>query len=149
METSDANAFYKALQVTWNRRLANGLSFGFSYTLSKSMDGKLDLPPELAPDTYDTAANLWGPSEFDTRHVVVINYVYALPFFKNSATVPAKLLGGWQISGVNQFQTGTPCKRGQRKRLCRRWRSRQFWLRQCRSILDDQRNPHDPGPVLQ
>ncbi len=110
METSNANSMYNGLQVTWNRRFASGLSFGVSYTLSKSMDGSSTYR-QLVPDTYDTA-NLWAPSEFDSRHVVVINYVYALPFFKNATTVTAKLLGGWQISGVNQFQTGTPCSVG-------------------------------------
>jgi hypothetical protein len=110
VETSNANSMYNGLQVTWNRRFSNGLSFGVSYTLSKSMDGSSTYR-QLVPDTYDTA-NLWGPSEFDSRHVVVINYVYALPFFKNATTVTAKLLGGWQISGVNQFQTGTPCSVG-------------------------------------
>ncbi len=107
METSDANSMYNALQVAWNRRFASGLSFGFSYTLSKSMDGS-SVYRQLVPDTYNTS-NLWGPSEFDSRHAVAINYVYALPFFKDGTTVPGKLLGGWQISGVNQFQTGTPC----------------------------------------
>ncbi|HLJ15147.1 MAG TPA: carboxypeptidase regulatory-like domain-containing protein [Bryobacteraceae bacterium] len=107
METSDANSMYNALQVAWNRRFASGFGFGFSYTLSKSMDGSSTYR-QLAPDTYNTS-NLWGPSEFDTRHAVVINYVYALPFFKDQTTARGKLLGGWQISGVNQFQTGTPC----------------------------------------
>ena len=37
------------------------------------------------------------------------NYVYDLPFFKDATKLSGKLLGGWQISGVNQFQTGTPC----------------------------------------
>ncbi|MGH9551994.1 MAG: TonB-dependent receptor, partial [Terriglobales bacterium] len=35
--------------------------------------------------------------------------IYALPFFKNQNTAAGKLLGGWQVSGVTQFQTGTPC----------------------------------------
>ena len=63
---------------------------------------------DVVPDTYDVST-LWGPSEFDARHILVINYLYDLPFFKNRSTVPGKLLGGWQISGVTQFQTGLPC----------------------------------------
>jgi len=39
----------------------------------------------------------------------VINYLYDLPSFKNQTGFVAKALGGWQISGVTQFQTGTPC----------------------------------------
>jgi hypothetical protein len=52
---------------------------------------------------------LWGPSEFDSRHIVVISYLYTLPVFKNSTGMAHKVLGNWQLSGVNQFQTGTPC----------------------------------------
>jgi hypothetical protein len=107
METSDANSMYNALQVSWNRRFAGGFAFGFSYTLSKSMDDASTYRT-LVPDSYDRR-NLWGPSEFDTHHAVVINYIYELPFFRRGNDLAARLLGRWQISGVSQFQTGTPC----------------------------------------
>ena len=107
MEQSVANSMYNSLQVTWNRRFANGFGFGATYTLAKSMDSGSNYR-DIVPDTYN-ASNMWGPSEFDSRHVVVFNYVYSLPFFKDKSTLSGKLLGGWQISGSNQFQTGTPC----------------------------------------
>jgi hypothetical protein len=107
METSDSNSMYNALQLNWSRRLSKGLAFGFSYTLSKSLDGSSTYRT-LVPDSYNTR-NLWGPSEFDTRHAVVIHYIYELPLFRSTGTTAGKLLGGWQISGVTQFQTGTPC----------------------------------------
>jgi hypothetical protein len=103
----DVNSMYNGLQLGWSKRFANGFGFGFSYTFSKSMDGGSNYN-NIAPDTYYTR-NLWGPSEFDARHVAVINYVYTLPFFKRQDTLSAKLLGGWQISGIAQFQTGMPC----------------------------------------
>lgn len=102
-----ANSMYNSLQIAWNRRYSNGLLFGVSYTLSKSMDSGSN-QRDVVPDTYDTSM-LWGPSEFDARHILVFNYLYDLPFFKNHATLSGKLLGGWQISGVTQFQTGNPC----------------------------------------
>ena len=107
MEESVATSTYNGLQVNWNRRFNNGFSFGFSYTLSKSMDSGSNYR-DIVPDSYNTS-NMWGPSEFDSRHVVVFNYVYTLPFFKDQSKVSGKMLGGWQISGLNQFQTGTPC----------------------------------------
>jgi hypothetical protein len=106
-EQNVASSRYHGLQIGWNRRFANSFGFGFSYTLSKSWDNSSNYK-DLIPDTHNTS-NLWGPSEFDTRHVVVFNYVYTLPFFRSQSTVAGKLLGGWQISGVNQFQTGVPC----------------------------------------
>src|SRR5581483_11808834 len=37
-EESVVNSFYKALQITWQRRFTSGSMFQFSYTLSKSQD---------------------------------------------------------------------------------------------------------------
>jgi hypothetical protein len=107
MEESVATSMYNGLQIAWNRRFSKGFSFGFSYTLSKSSDSGSNYR-DIVPDSYN-ASNMWGPSEFDTRHVVVFNYVYDLPFFKDHSTLYGKLLGGWRISGLNQFQTGVPC----------------------------------------
>ena len=107
-QTDDvANSMYNSLQIAWNRRYSGGLQFGVSYTLSKSMDNGSN-QRDVVPDTYDVSM-LWGPSEFDARHILVLNYLYDLPFFKNHSTLSGKLLGGWQISGVTQFQTGLPC----------------------------------------
>jgi hypothetical protein len=102
-----ASSRYNALQIAWNRRYSGGLMFGASYTYSKSMDDGSN-QRDVVPDTYDSSM-LWGPSEFDARHILVFNYLYDLPFFKNHSTLPGKLLGGWQISGLTQFQTGLPC----------------------------------------
>lgn len=106
-EESAASSMYNSLQLTWNRALKAGFSFGVSYTLSKSMDNSSNYR-DIVPDTYNTS-NLWGPSEFDTRQVAIVNYIYELPFFKAQNTLSGKLLGGWEIVGASQFQTGTPC----------------------------------------
>lgn len=106
-EQSNINSTYNALQVTWSRRFVQGYSFSASYTLSKSMDGSSNYR-DIVPDTYNTS-NLWAPSEYDSRHVAVITWSYDLPFFRNHSQLTGKLLGGWQLSGLAQFQTGTPC----------------------------------------
>ena len=72
---------YNGLQVTWSRRFTAGSLFNVAYTFSKSMDNSSNYR-DIVPDTYNTS-NLWGPSEYDVRHVVIINYLYDLPFFKN------------------------------------------------------------------
>ncbi|HKV62880.1 MAG TPA: carboxypeptidase regulatory-like domain-containing protein [Candidatus Acidoferrum sp.] len=102
-----ANSIYNSLQIAWNRRFADGLQFGVSYTLSKSMDDGSN-QRDVIPNTYDPKM-LWGPSEFDARHILVFSYLYDVPIFKNRSNLSGKLLGGWQISGVTQFQTGQPC----------------------------------------
>ena len=102
-----ANSMYNSLQIAWNRRFASNLQFGVSYTLSKSMDNGSN-QRDVVPNTYNPAM-LWGPSEFDARNIVAINYLYDLPFFRHESGFAAKALGGWQISGITQFQTGLPC----------------------------------------
>lgn len=106
-EESVVNSSYKALQIMWERRFTGGSSFQIAYTLSKSMDSGSNYR-DIVPDTYNTS-NLWGPSEYDTRHMVLINYIYDLPFFKTRTGAVAKALGGWEVAGTAQFQTGTPC----------------------------------------
>ena len=102
-----ATSRYNALQLNWTRRWTNRLAFGVAYTWAKSMDDGSN-QRDIVPNTYDTSA-LWGPSEFDVRHTLVFNYIYGLPFFRDTSNLSGKLLGGWQISGVSQFQTGIPC----------------------------------------
>jgi len=102
-----ARSTYNSLQVSWNRRFSGGLQFGVAYTYSKSMDNGSN-QRDVVPDTYNVSM-LWGPSEFDARHVAAINYLYELPFFRNSKGFVRQLLGGWQLSGITQFQTGLPC----------------------------------------
>jgi hypothetical protein len=102
-----ASSTYNSLQVSWNRRFSSSFQFGVSYTLAKSMDNGSN-QRDVVPDTYDTSM-LWGPSEFDSRHSVTINYVYQAPFFRGQHGFVGKALGGWQLSGITQFQTGVPC----------------------------------------
>jgi hypothetical protein len=49
----------------------------------------------------------------DIPHVVAISYTYELPFgpgkrFLNSGGVVGKIAGGWQFTGIHQYQSGKP-----------------------------------------
>ena len=106
-EQSNGSSRYNSFQLGWNRPFANGFLVGVAYTLSKSMDNSSNYR-DILPDSYDTTG-LWGPSEYDNRNALVINFLYALPFFKNQHELAGKLMGGWQLSGNFQFQSGVPC----------------------------------------
>lgn len=98
---------YNALQLEVNRRFKNSFSYGLAYTFSKSMDGNSG-PRDRFYDVFNQGLN-WGKSSFDSRHSVVVNFIYEMPFFNGTDNKLVKAtLGGWQISGVSQFQTGTP-----------------------------------------
>jgi hypothetical protein len=102
-----ASSWYHSLQVSWNRHFTQGLMFGAAYTLSKSTDDG-SAQRDVLPDTYN-AHFMWGPSTFDVRHIFVFNYLYQLPFYKNQLSAVGRVLGGWQVSGIVQYQTGQPC----------------------------------------
>jgi hypothetical protein len=60
------------------------------------------------PDS-NNVSNLWGPSEYDVRQALVVNYLYAVPYFVGQHNLAGEALGGWEISGTARFQTGNPC----------------------------------------
>lgn len=97
------NSVYHSLQVSATRRFARGLSLQTSYTFSRSIDNAVT-------PVYSYASNGMerGLSGFDRTHVLVLSYVYELPFFRNSNGVGKKVLGGWQMSGITRFESGTP-----------------------------------------
>jgi hypothetical protein len=100
-----ARSKYDGLQVDWSRRFTKGFSFGVAYTYSKNVDNgssRRDIPFNSYNDR-----NFWGPSNYDSRHVAVINWVYDLPYHATTGAL-GRALGGWAITGITQFQTGTP-----------------------------------------
>ncbi len=101
-----ARSEYNSFQLEANRRFSKGILFGAAYTLSKSMDNGSDRRAILY-NSYDDR-NFWGPSNFDTRHILMLNYMWELPFFQQSQGLKKTVLGGWQMSGNTQWQTGTP-----------------------------------------
>jgi hypothetical protein len=106
-EQSGVNSTYHSAQVSWNSHFRAGSTLGFSYTWSKSLDGGSNYR-DIVPDS-SYFANLWGPSEYDVRHALVVNGLYVLPFFANRHNLAGETLGGWQFSGNVQWQTGMPC----------------------------------------
>jgi hypothetical protein len=100
-------SIYHSLQVTVEKRVSHGLSFGAAYTWSKaialSSGGGLGSQPQ---NPYDLKADR-GLASFDRPQVLVLNYIYQIPAFRNSKGFTRALLGGWQTSGVLTFQSGS------------------------------------------
>lgn len=107
---SSVSSEYNALVFQANRRLTDGLQVQASYTLSKSTDTNQNSatftqnnsPYDLFDRTYDA-----GPSNFDTRHKVVISAVYAPKIFKGSNTSFYNyLLNGWSFAPIFAYYSG-------------------------------------------
>jgi len=57
----------------------------------------------LPQDPFNALRDDYGHSDFDTRHRIVLDYNYELPFLKES-----RFFGGWQVSGIFVAQSGQP-----------------------------------------
>jgi hypothetical protein len=107
-------AWYEGLQMKWERRFNNGLSFMASYAFGKNMGENV---PQYETDRlvpFAPAGYLRGRTAWDRTHILVVNAVYELPFgrgrahFANANRVADFILGGWQLSGINSFMSGAP-----------------------------------------
>jgi hypothetical protein len=110
---SDATSDYNGLTIGLNRRMTNGFQAQVSYTLSKSEDdgasalGGNDFDSEGGGSRYLLSKDR-GLSPFDTRHQLVVNLTYQLPFAR-SATGAAHAFGsGWTVSSLIRMRSGYP-----------------------------------------
>ncbi|MDQ2844647.1 MAG: TonB-dependent receptor [Acidobacteriota bacterium] len=104
---------YNSLQIAFNRQFSNGLLLKGAYTWSHAIDYTDD-------DGWASVGWNWAPvfqrnrasAGFDRRHVFQLGWIYDLPFgtgkkFVNSG-VASKIVGGWQLSGIESMYTGNP-----------------------------------------
>ena len=104
-EDPSGTSKYNSLQLNWTRRFSHGLTFGVAYTRMSAKDDTSFTSGDLLPNAYNRAA-MWGNSDFARPNVMVIHYVYELPFLKHNKSYLGKTVGGWSVSGVSQFQSG-------------------------------------------
>lgn len=105
---------YNSLQVSLNHRSHNGLTVSAYYTWSKVMttqseDRNGDLGNYAAnpiQNSYNIRAD-YGPASFNQPQSLIFNYVYELPFYKGQAGALGRTLGGWELSGITTYTSGT------------------------------------------
>lgn len=114
----DASSSYNALQVKLMRRFSNNLTLTADYTWSKCMDIADSDNPGADPgvpsanqggpltDPYHPGLD-WAPCGWDRTNAFNVNYVYSLPSLRSSGFLKY-VLGGWQVSGITRFWSGTP-----------------------------------------
>ncbi len=106
-----ASSNYHSLQVTANRRFANGFQFGAAWTWSKSMDynsGDQSTVSALLP------VRVWnyGLSDFDRTHIFKLNWLWELPKLRISNKAIDRVINHWQLSGMASFVSGNPMSVG-------------------------------------
>ena len=109
LRTTDFDSNYHALMVQLQRRLSRGVRFQGNYTWGKALDvGSTATVTDFdqsdrTPHPIDLR-NQRGPADFDIRHAFTLNASWMLPGPKRGAARAA--LGGWELHGVAQAQTG-------------------------------------------
>src|SRR5262249_48943275 len=93
------------LQVTVSKRLSRGIWFQSAYTYGHCIDNASGLRSNVR---YNDPSADRSDCESDIRHRYVLSYIWELPFGKGLKGAAGKLLSGWQVGGVTQFQTGIP-----------------------------------------
>lgn len=107
-----AKSRYHGFLSSFNYRLQNGFTITLAYTFSKALTDSTN-----DRDAIDEPQNPLVPNEYalartDRPHIFSASYVYELPFFKKSENKLARLLlGGYQLSGITQIESGAPVPR--------------------------------------
>jgi len=113
LSTNEANSHYNGLQIDLNSQVGRDLSLRAYYTLSRTID------PTTAGNGGGDLGNIsnpylgWkydqGPGGFDRTHNAAVNFIYDIPFLRNSASRFLKsTIGGWEISGIVTLTSGLP-----------------------------------------
>jgi len=100
------NSNYHSLQVALNSHAYHGLTYGIAYTWGKTLTDLSNDRDQESYDTYDLRKD-YGPSELNQPQTFIANYVYDLPFYKQQHGLMGHVLGGWEVSGITEFLSGT------------------------------------------
>jgi len=114
-ETNGADK-YNGLQMSLQKRTGNGLTFLVSYTLSRYLsntDSGFSTFNFKGLNPANQAAE-WSVGNNDQTHVLTMAGVYELPigpgrkFLNHGGMTMRNLVGGWKLSMVNWYESGTP-----------------------------------------
>lgn len=108
-----AKSRYHGLLSSFNYRLQKGFTVTLAYTFSKTLTDSTN--DRDAVDDPQNAFNLqaeYAEARTSRPHVFSASYVYELPFFRKSENALVRfLLGGYQVSGITQIESGAPIPR--------------------------------------
>lgn len=112
---NDASYNYNSLQMEVRRRFQRGLYFQANYTFSKNLTDAVGTGQTLVEPYLDNLNHQWDyqRADFDQTHTFNFNGSYQLPFGKGKPFLDFgsgwdKLFGGWELSGLVQWATGSP-----------------------------------------
>ncbi len=102
---------FNQLQLGTTKRFGQGFSLQAEYQWTRSLDNVESSGSTQNPNFPGLD---YGNSTGIRRHALVFNYVYELPIGRGKLLLPNigraldTVIGGWQLSGITNYMTGTP-----------------------------------------
>jgi hypothetical protein len=97
---------YKGVDIGLDKRFTHGYAAGVAYTIGSSKDNTSEQlttqGSNAFPQNSRDFSGWYGPSDYDVRHRLQVNYVWNLPLGQN---VFAR---GWTWSGIYAWRSGRP-----------------------------------------
>jgi len=113
---NEFHSSYNALQARYEQRMVGGLTLLNSFSWQHAMDNAsstLEANTPCPQNGYNIEAD-YGQSDYNLPISNITTLVYEMPFGKGKIFMNGgnkltnTIFGGWQISGVNTMQAGTP-----------------------------------------
>jgi hypothetical protein len=102
---------YHSLQTQLQRQFKGNSLINIAYTWSHGLTtdpADRSTGGAAIPQVTGDFRGNYGPTIADRRHVLTANFVWVVPWPRNLRGFTGNVLGGWQISGIQTFQTGLP-----------------------------------------
>jgi hypothetical protein len=99
------------MQSRYEGRFLNQLNLGAAYTWSKALDNATEIfdfgfDRSFSQHPLDITEGERGYSGFDRRHVLSINGIWDVPWFREQRGLLGRVFGGWQVSGIYILSSG-------------------------------------------
>lgn len=111
--SNDDSTEYHSWQSSLRKRFGSGLGFNVYYTWGRVLSyGQGDVISGDLEDGFlqgfNEIENNRGPAPTDVEHDLKWNAVYELPRLLDKPAAMRWALGGWMVSGIYRYQSGTP-----------------------------------------
>jgi len=113
LRTTTARSNYWGILSSFRHDAGAAGTLTLNYTLSRNQtDASNDRDAiDIPQNPLDLEAE-YADARTDRRHIFTANYVYNIPFMKDSPSALARgILAGWQIAGITTINSGQPIPR--------------------------------------
>jgi hypothetical protein len=101
------NSNYHSLQFQMQSRFQQDSQLQVAYTWSKNLTDEQNDRTNAPENSFDIRSE-YSRAALDRRHVLTLNYIYELPFFRDQKGFAGKVLGGWETTSIITAQSGLP-----------------------------------------